>query len=73
MDIKKCKIIKVMIEHQYLIEVYKDGTTEINGWTVEQVMENWFKTHNINSYHATRNACEIGGGNKFISYKVVDV
>ena len=62
----KFKILKVTVERLYLIPMIDEKRTKINGWTMEQVKEDWFVTHNINKTHATRNAHMIGYSEKVL-------
>ena len=66
---EKFKIIQVTIKKQYYIPMVDDDTvdedvgklrTRINGWTIDEVIEDWFKRHDINLYHATRDSYHIG-------------
>ena len=63
---KEYKILKVTVEHSYLIPMEDEKRTDINGWSMEQVKEDWFKTHDINSRHATRDTYEIGNSKKVL-------
>lgn len=38
---------------------------------IKALTDEWFKDFNINRYHATRNACEIGGSKKVVKVKVM--
>ena len=69
---EKFKILKVMVEESYYIPIYDDERTKINGWSMEQVIEDWFKRHSMSSYHATRDAYLIGGSKKMISTEIKD-
>jgi hypothetical protein len=63
---EKIKILTVTVEQKYYIPMYDDKRSKINGWTVEQVIEDWFKTHSLGSSHATRDAHIIETSQKLI-------
>jgi len=65
-----CKIIKVTFEVDYLVRMYDDKISLINGWTIDKVIEDWFKNHSLSSYHATREGHAIGHSRKFIKANV---
>ena len=64
--IEKFKVLTVTVEQKYYIPMYDDETTKINGWTIEQVIEDWFKTHTLGLHHATRDAHIMETSKKFI-------
>jgi len=51
---KTYKIIDVPVIISYMVEVQPDGKTEINGWTIREVIDDWFRKHPMNMWHATR-------------------
>jgi hypothetical protein len=63
---EKFKILTVTVEQKYYIPMHDNERTKINGWTIEQVIEDWFKTHPLGSHHATRDAHIIGMSQKCI-------
>jgi len=67
---EKYKIIKVTVEIDYLIPMRDDKISEINGWTADYIITDWFENHNLSSYHATREGHEIGNSRKFIKSEV---
>ncbi len=69
----KYKIIKVVVEEQYLIEMHNNEITCINGWTIAQVIKEWFKWFSMGQFHASREAHLIGNSRKYISSTVEDV
>ncbi len=66
------KILRVTVERLYLIPMINEERTNINGWTMEQVKEDWFVTHNINMTHATRNAHMLGYSEKVAKIEELD-
>lgn len=60
------KTIFVTVEIPYVVPMIDGTRTEINGWTVDKVVADWFQHHNINSHHATRDSHRLGGGMKII-------
>lgn len=68
---EKYTILRVTYEVDYLVEMHNDEISTINGWTIEEIVEDWFKNHSVTSHHATREGHEIGNSRKFIKSKVV--
>ena len=61
------KLLKVT-----MVEFYEIGSTmEGNGWTEEQVIEDWFAPVRINHSHVTREASRIGGSRVLIDIEVI--
>ena len=62
---------------EYLIPVdgnYKDGDpTYINGWTIKEVINDWFRRYSLGSYHASREANSIHGSDKFIEATEMEI
>jgi hypothetical protein len=69
---KTYKILKVTVEQLYLVPMLDEERTQINGWTMEQVKEDWFVTHDINKTHATRSAYHIGYSGKIVDIEELD-
>lgn len=69
---EKFKILKVTVEENYFIPMYDDKRSKINGWTIEEIIEDWFVRHAALSYHATRDSHRIGNSKKFIKSEVAD-
>lgn len=69
---KRFKILKVTIEENYLIPMVDDEITKINGWSLEEVIEDWFTRHASTITHATRDAYKIGNSRKFIKSEVTE-
>lgn len=69
---KKYRVIEVTKVVKYFVPIatVKPERTEINGWTVEQVIEDWFKRHDINQYHATRDSYRMGNSDRILDIKV---
>jgi hypothetical protein len=63
---EKMKILKVTFTEEYMIPMYDDKRTKINGWTIQQVIDDWFKNHSLESHHATRDGHTIGNSRKLI-------
>lgn len=68
----RIKLIKVTVEETYYVEMRDDKHTHINGWTIDEVIKDWFIDHPMGSYHATRDTSIIGAGRKYIKSEVVD-
>jgi hypothetical protein len=67
---EKFKILKVTIEENYFIPMIDDERSKINGWTIEQIIEDWFTIHASTTYHATRDGHRVGNSRKFIKTEV---
>lgn len=67
---QKFRTIKVVVERTYLVPVAKGEHTEINGWTIEEVVEDWFKNRSINFHHATRDSYHLGSGDKILAIEI---
>jgi len=63
---EKVKILKVTITQHYLIPMLDGKRTKINGWDMEQVIQDWFVDHPIYMGHVTRNGHLIGNSEKVI-------
>lgn len=68
---KKYKILRVTYEEDYLIKMHDDKISKINGWTIEEIIEDWFKNHSLASYHATRDGHTIGNSKKYVKSEVI--
>jgi hypothetical protein len=69
----KYKVLRVTTTRDYLVEMIDDEKTKINGWTIKEVIEDWFHDHPLEGYHATRDGCRIGNSKKFIKVEVEDL
>ena len=67
------KTITVTVKQTYVIPIGekepKDGSTHINGWTLQDVAKDWFEHHDINQSHASRQAHHALGGDKVVEIK----
>jgi len=68
----RIKLIKVTIEETYYLEMRDAEHTHINGWTIDEVIEDWFINYPMGSYHATRDSSLIGGSRKYIKSEIVE-
>ncbi len=69
---EKFKILKVLVEQRYYIPMLDDKRTQINGWTIEEVIKDWFQTTSLSSSHATRDGHLIGYSKNVIKTEVAD-
>jgi len=69
----KIKILRVTMTQDYAIEMYDDKRTKINGWTIQEVIDDWFKKYSLRAYHATRDTHEIQGARQFIEAEVKEL
>lgn len=63
-------VLVVTTNTEYLIPVDERGLT-FNGWSIEQLIEDWFGKVNTGSYHATRDSCWKLRPPTFISHKLI--
>lgn len=64
-------ILRVTVTEDYWIKTYDKERTEINGWTMEEVIKDWFKDHSLDSHHASREGHRIGNSRKFIKSEII--
>jgi len=72
MDESKLKVLRVTMEVDYYIEMHDAKRTLINGWTIEEIIEDWFKPNPLIPYHATRDAHEIGSSRRYIKSEIIE-
>lgn len=51
--------------------IYAFREHEINGWSTEQVIKDWFEDHSLRMFHATRDSHAIGNSSKVIEVKEI--
>jgi len=68
----KFKRIVATIRREYLIPMADETHSELDGRTLEEIINEWFKEYDINSSHATREACHLGNSDKVIEAHVED-
>ncbi len=64
---RKMVFIKVTTESLY---TFDEG--QINGWTTKQVIDDWFKEHDMGEHHATRDGHQIGNSTYVKNIKVLN-
>lgn len=71
---KEMKVIRVTVTEDYYIEMCDEEKTEINGWTIDRVIEDWFKDdrYPLSSHHATRDGHRIGNSRKFVDVEIME-
>jgi len=65
------KILRVTYTEDYYIKMIDDGRTAINGWTMKQLIKDWFINFSLGSFHATREGHRIGNSRKYIKCEVI--
>jgi hypothetical protein len=70
---EKPKILRVTLTQDYYIKMIDKKMTEINGWSLDEVIRDWFQETDINMSHATRDGHRIGNGNKVLDISVMDI
>ena len=71
---KGSKVVRVTMTVDFIVpNGHKRGRTAINGWTMEEVINDWFKNenHDLNNSHATRDAFRVGGSTRIKKIAVV--
>lgn len=69
----KLRIIRVTSTTDYAITEYEDGRTDINGWTVDGVVDSWFHgQYPLYMSHATRDTHKVGYTEKVVKVEVTD-
>ena len=63
---EKFKMLKLTITRHYLVPMLDNERTKINGWKMDDVIFDWFKSTDINISHATRDTYHIGNSDKII-------
>lgn len=70
---RELKVMRVLMTVDYAIPMCPDNKhTDINGWTVEEIVEDWFKKFPMGYYHATRDGHRIGGSERALSIEFDD-
>lgn len=67
---EKYKLIKVVSVAYYYVPMIDEKKSKINGWTLTELIKDWFKRYRLDAYHATRNQYKIGGTEKVLSADV---
>jgi hypothetical protein len=65
-------VVRVLVERTYLVPVsaVDPNRTQINGWTLKQVAEDWFDKHADTHCHASRDYHK--AGEKFVAVEITD-
>lgn len=66
------RVIRVIVQRDYLIPMADARHSLINGWTLEEIQQDWFQRFDINSSHASRDAYRAGNGDKVLTTMVID-
>ena len=69
---EKIKVLRVTTTTDYYIKMIDDERSEINGWTIDQIKEDWFDKFPMDAYHATRDGHRIGNSRKVVKVEEVD-
>jgi hypothetical protein len=65
------KYIRVTREEYYLVDMLDEKRTKINGWSMKEVIRDWFVARQLGASHATRDSYKIGGTERFLRAEVV--
>ena len=69
---EKYKVLRVTMTKDYLVKMIDNERTEINGWPMQQVIQDWFFDTDLRTYHATRNGHEIGNSEQILEIEELD-
>lgn len=69
---QKYKVLEVTYTRQYIVPMIDDERTKINGWSMKDVIQDWFYNHDLNSHHATRDGSRIGNSVKLHKVEEID-
>ena len=61
---------RVTVTEDYYIDMIDDKRTCINGWTLDEVIQDWFENHSMGSYHATRDGHKIGNSREYVKTEI---
>jgi hypothetical protein len=62
--------ITVTLTRSYLVKMDAQGRTDINGWPVGEVVNDWFHRTPLGRSHATRDSHMVGNSEKLVSVEV---
>ena len=62
--------VRVTLTEEFIIPMLDDKITKINGWTVAQVIDDWFGFP-MDSYHATRDGWRTGNSRKIVKTELI--
>lgn len=75
----KYGIIQVTQTVEYMVPLYDKAVGEgaeltgkeitLNGWTVNELIKDWFETHPSDRHHASRDSHQVGNSTKIVSVK----
>jgi hypothetical protein len=65
-------VVRVTVERTYLVPISTadPSRTQINGWSLKQVAQDWFDKHANTHFHASRDAHK--AGEKFVAVEITD-
>lgn len=63
---KKFVELRVLVEETYFIPMADEKRSEINGWTLDEIKQDWFERFSLNEHHATRDSYRLGNGRRLI-------
>ena len=70
--LREFRVIEVTVTHHFIVEMHDKERTEVNGWTLDEVIKDWFEDNSIDHHHATRDTRQILGSSKLISSRIID-
>ena len=69
----KDKVLRVTMTIDYIVKVSEDGTTNINGWTIEEVIRDWYKNGRAGHFHASRESSRIGNSEQLVKFELKEL
>lgn len=61
-------VLEVTLTRKYFFE-----KGEINGWSTDQVIEDWFTRHPLGNCHATRDYHAVGGSDRMVKVRQIQI
>lgn len=69
---KQYKYLKVTSTALYVVEMVDGVSTAVNGWTPDEVVDDWFRRFDLNRYHCSREGALLGNTTKVVDVEILD-
>ena len=70
MSKEKFKVLRVTVTEDYFIDMIDDKKTCINGWTLDELIQDWFEKFSMGTHHASREYHKIGNSRKYVKTEI---
>ena len=64
-DKGKGKFLKVTVVKYYHIPMHNKTASKINGWSIKEIIQSWFKDFSLGGFHATRDSHHLSSADTF--------